>query len=218
MADRDKLEKYLKKNPIPVVLGRGRVPYMVDHHHLACALLKNQVEQGYYTIKEDWSSLGEQEFWDRMKAAAYLWLFDEGRPLTLQQLVQRLPKDVTGLRDDPFRSLAAFVRYRGGYEKVWVPFSEFKWADYFRTHLQINGPTEPDNEQLLQQAVAAAAHPVAGNLPGFTGGKQAAGDGLGGPLDSADTKQVAENGLSTPPGFGGGRQAGTADGLGVLPN
>ncbi len=41
-----------------------------------------------------------------------------------------LPKNITGLKDDPFRSLAGELRRAGGFAKDTTPFSEFLWADF----------------------------------------------------------------------------------------
>jgi hypothetical protein len=39
---------------------------------------------------------------------------------------------VSGLKDDPFRSLAGELRRAGGFAKDTTPFSEFLWADFLR--------------------------------------------------------------------------------------
>jgi hypothetical protein len=43
--------------------------------------------------------------------------------------VEQLPQKVTGLTDDPYRSLAWAVRKRGGFQKTTASFSEFQWAN-----------------------------------------------------------------------------------------
>jgi hypothetical protein len=45
---------------------------------------------------------------------------------------KRMCCPAAGMRDDPYRSLAALVRKSGGYEKSTRPFSEFVWANHFR--------------------------------------------------------------------------------------
>lgn len=143
-----KLEKYLRKHPVPVVRGPGGVPYMLDHHHLCAALVKLGVDKVCCTVKHDWSGVPEGAFWERMREGGYLWLGDQGSPVNLQKLVQLLPRTTTGLRDDPYRSLAAWVKYAGGFRKTWEPFAEFHWADYFRTQLPAASLAEPDNPQV----------------------------------------------------------------------
>ncbi len=58
-----------------------------------------------------------------------------GEEVDLPTFVGSLPRDVRQLCDDPMRSLAALVRSRGGYDKVWVPFSEFRWVTLHLTVL-----------------------------------------------------------------------------------
>ena len=44
-----------------------------------------------------------------------------------------LPKTVKEMRDDPYRSLAGELRIIGGFAKDLTPFTEFVWADFFRS-------------------------------------------------------------------------------------
>jgi hypothetical protein len=45
-----------------------------------------------------------------------------------------IPKRVSDLVDDPFRSLAGELRRAGGFAKDTTPFSEFLWADFLPAH------------------------------------------------------------------------------------
>ena len=47
-----------------------------------------------------------------------------------------IPKSVTDLVDDPFRSLAGELRRAGGFAKDTTPFSEFIWADFLRRRMK----------------------------------------------------------------------------------
>ena len=47
-----------------------------------------------------------------------------------------IPKSVTDLVDDPFRSLAGELRRAGGFAKDTTPFSEFLWADFLRRRMK----------------------------------------------------------------------------------
>jgi Putative ParB-like nuclease len=51
-----------------------------------------------------------------------------------------IPKAVTDLVDDPFRSLAGELRLAGGYAKDTTPFSEFLWADFVRRRMKRQCP------------------------------------------------------------------------------
>ncbi len=44
-----------------------------------------------------------------------------------------LPNDIRGLADDPYRSLAWFVRKAGAFENSEKNFAEFTWANFFRS-------------------------------------------------------------------------------------
>lgn len=171
---KNKLEKFLRKNPLPVVRGPGDGLYIIDHHHLSSAMVQIGIQQAYCHEVADWSGMTEQEFWRNMVSAHYLWPHDEqGNAMDWEQLVKQLPDDVTGLRDDPYRSLAALVRKAGGYNKVWVPFTEFQWANHLRVRMPVNG--DPDQPQVMQHAMLLAAAPDAAHLPGYVGAAGAVG-------------------------------------------
>ena len=51
---------------------------------------------------------------------------------TLRRHFRDLPKSVSDLKDDPFRSLAGEPRRAGGFAKDITPFGEFLWADFLR--------------------------------------------------------------------------------------
>ncbi len=40
-----KLEKFILKNPLPAVKGPGGELYIVDHHHLASAMVKLGIQE-----------------------------------------------------------------------------------------------------------------------------------------------------------------------------
>ena len=70
-----------------------------------------------------------------------------------------------GLRDDPYRSLAGYVRNAGGFEKTPTAFAEFLWADFFRPRVEI-GSTRADFEVAVKKALAPGRQ---------QGGEQASG-------------------------------------------
>ncbi|WP_408193143.1 ParB/Srx family N-terminal domain-containing protein [Paraburkholderia strydomiana] len=45
-----------------------------------------------------------------------------------------IPDGVSGLTDDPYRSLAAFVRDAGGYVRTPEPFAQFQWRSVERVY------------------------------------------------------------------------------------
>jgi hypothetical protein len=79
-----------------------------------------------------------------------------------------IPKGVTGLVDDPFRSLAGELRRAGGFAKDTTPFSEFLWADFLRRRLK-RKVVERDFDQALEKALELAKGIEANYLPGWCG-------------------------------------------------
>jgi hypothetical protein len=78
-----------------------------------------------------------------------------------------LPKDIRGLADDPYRSLAWFVRKAGAFENSERNFAEFKWANFFRAKELLDRDGLVGMPQALIKAVALAQTPAAKHLPGF---------------------------------------------------
>jgi hypothetical protein len=89
---------------------------------------------------------------------------DEGR----RRGYRDIPKTVTELVDDPFRSLAGELRRIGGFAKDTTPFSEFIWADFLRRRMKRKF-IEKDFNSALEQALELAKSAEADYLPGWCG-------------------------------------------------
>ena len=121
---------------------RGDEFSLVDHHHLARGLHEALHEKCrkdlcvYVKVLGNGSSLEEPYFWKTMHQDNWVYLFDEngGGP----RAPATLPKHIKDLKFDPYRSLAWIVREHHGYLKNNTPFSEFKWANFFRTHILLD--------------------------------------------------------------------------------
>jgi hypothetical protein len=161
----EKLQKYLRKKIAPIVIGPGGIPYLLDHHHLARALILSRASNVMFAeVKENWSKLSEPEFWAKMKAQNWVYLRDEtGKPISNPKY---LPASIAAMRDDPYRSLSWLVREQGGYRETDDPYAEFQWADFFRARIQLANDTNALN-QATAQAVKLAHSPDAHNLPGY---------------------------------------------------
>ena len=119
--------EFLGKHMIPVVLGPEDRHYVIDHHHLARALLDEGVEDILVTVVKNLRTLEPDSFWFVLDNHSWMHPYDdEGRLRPYKDL----PKTVAGLIDDPFRSLAGELRRAGGFAKDTTPFSEFLWADF----------------------------------------------------------------------------------------
>ena len=160
------LALYEQEHVALLVVGPGGVPYLVDGHHLCLAMLRagrgTTVEA---RVVANWRDLGIAEFWRKMGENNYVYPYDNHGRGPLE--VEKLPKKVTELTDDPYRSLAWAVRERGGFEKTTASFAEFQWANYFRKRIVI-GPKEKGFEKAVKAALKISHSAEAKNLPGYT--------------------------------------------------
>jgi len=157
------LVDFILEHPIRVVLGPKDKAYVIDHHHLALALMKERFETAPMDIEEDFSSLAAAAFWKKMQAEHFVHPYDaDGHQKTLTSI----PKSLELLTDDPYRSLAGFVREAGGFMKVQTPYAEFLWADYYRNCIK-KKLLSKHFDKTIKHAIALAQHQSANKLPGF---------------------------------------------------
>ena len=157
--------KFLGKHMIPVILGPKERNYVIDHHHLALALHEEGVKEIAVTVIANLSALEPDSFWFVMDNHNWMHPFDaEGR----RRHYKDIPKSVTDLVDDPFRSLAGELRRAGGYAKDTTPFSEFIWADFLRRRMK-RKQVETDFERAVEKALQLAKSKDANYLPGWCG-------------------------------------------------
>jgi hypothetical protein len=158
-------EKFLGRHMIPVILGPKGHHYVIDHHHLARALHEEGVKDVAVTVIANLSNLETDSFWFVMDNRNWMHPFDDkGR----RRGYEDIPKSVTELVDDPFRSLAGELRRAGGFAKDTTPFSEFIWADFLRRRIK-RKLVEDDFDRALEKALQAAKSADAGYLPGWCG-------------------------------------------------
>jgi hypothetical protein len=189
------LHDYLRVRPVPVVV-RAKKFYLVDHHHLVCALYHALHETRgkdicvYVKVMANASTLEEVYFWKTMHEHNWVYLFDRAGGGPRQP--QTLPAHIEDLDFNPYRSLAWIVRERHGYIKTNAPFAEFKWANFFRTRILLDqdilagkhtiddfafevdehGRLEltDDGTEVIEEALILTASEEARGLPGFRGG------------------------------------------------
>lgn len=190
-----KLHDYLVVRPVPVVIRKKKF-YLVDHHHLVRALheaLHEELgDQICVLVEVMWNASPVENdvyFWKTMHKRNWVYLYarDGGGP----HPPKRLPKKIEDLEYDVYRSLAWIVRSKQGYMKNDAPFSEFRWADFFRKrvledkdvlagksqfddfafHVNEEGrlALTPDGEDVVEEAMALVRSPEARGLPGFIG-------------------------------------------------
>lgn len=190
------LHDYLRVRPVPVIIRQDSF-YLVDHHHLVRALYDAlHEEEGadlsvFVEVLANYSTLERVYFWKQMHKQNWVYLFDHEGAGPRQP--EELPPHIKNLGFDPYRSLAWVVRDRHGYLKNDTPFSEFKWANFFRTRILLDQDIlagkhtfdhfayrvdkkgglvlTDDGKEIVEEAMFLAESPEARGLPGFRGPK-----------------------------------------------
>jgi hypothetical protein len=162
-----KIGEYIGHHMIPVVLGPKKRHYIIDHHHLSLALHREGLRHVLVTVVLDISALDPDAFWTVLDHKNLVYPFDtNGR----RRDVKDIPKTVTQLKDDPYRSLAGELRRVGGFAKDTTPFSEFLWADFFRRKIKRKA-VDTDFAAAMERALLLAKSEEAEYLPGWCGAK-----------------------------------------------
>ena len=163
----------------PIVLGPGGALYLLDRHHLACAMQAEGLQEVQIRQIADFSALAPQDLWPALEARGWCRPYDaEGR----RQPFEDIPLTLASLRDDPFRSLASALRRAGGFTKRAPPFSEFAWADFLRRRIS-RDVVVTDFDGSLDLALILARTLAARDLPGWRSDLAPKG-GMGPPCSS----------------------------------
>ena len=160
-----KLDSFFGTHMIPVVLGPKGRHYVIDHHHLARALMDEGVKDIFVAVTARLEKLSEDAFWVVLDNRSWMHPFNaKGRRCPYDEI----PRSIADLEDDPFRSLAGALRRVGGYSKETTPFSEFLWADYLRRRIKRH-EVKHDFGAALEKALSLAKAADADYLPGWCG-------------------------------------------------
>jgi hypothetical protein len=163
--DKKKKAEFLGRHMIPVVRGPKQRLYVIDHHHLSLALHREGIKDVLVTIVADLKTLDNEAFWVYLDNRCWVHPYDAlGRRCRFDQV----PRSVTDLKDDPYRSLAGELRRLGGFAKDTTPFSEFLWADFLRRRITRSAAKEQFAKS-LKQAFRLAKSEEASYLPGWCG-------------------------------------------------
>jgi hypothetical protein len=155
----------LERHLFPAVIGPGSDYFIVDHHHLGIALMKQGVEEVYVAVLDDMSWLEPEVFWRTMEFRSWSHPYDRRGQ---RREYRYIPKSLTKLEDDPYRALAALVRNDGGFAKDQAPFVEFLWADFFRPRITARA-IKKDSVRATREGVRLAQSSEARYLPGWSG-------------------------------------------------
>ena len=122
------------EHPFPAVRGPNANYFMIDGHHLGCALLQEGVSVVWIRLIEDLSHIETGQFWRVMDERGLAHPYDaQGRHRDYAEM----PGTLRELVDDPFRSLVARMRRTSECPKNLAPFAEFRWANYLRNHMRL---------------------------------------------------------------------------------
>jgi hypothetical protein len=165
--NKKQLQDYIDETPVPVVISPDRQLYIVDHHHFLCVCYHLNVKKVRVKVVKDLSKskMSYKNFWKWMLKNRSMYpycQFGEGPRQALY-----LPHDIRGLADDPYRSIAWFVRKAGAFENSEKNFAEFKWANFFRDRKLLDSSGIAGLPAALEKAVRLAQSPAAKNLPGY---------------------------------------------------
>jgi hypothetical protein len=163
MKDRER-EEYLLERLVPVVIGKDDCAYIVDHHHLVRSCWEVGIDEVHVDKIADLSNLSLKDLWQRMKESHWIYPYDQMGNGPHDPV--HLPENIKGLADDPFRSIAWAVREKGGFTKTSTPFSEFKWANFFREKLKLH-PVLDIFDNSLKEAIELAESAACKHLPGY---------------------------------------------------
>src|SRR5271154_126851 len=164
-AGKKKSERFLGRHVIPVIRGPKLRNYIIDHHHLARALHDEGQKKVAITVIADLGKLDIDAFWTVMDNHSWMHPFDAKGE---RRHYKDIPKHVTDMVDDPFRSLAGELRRAGGFAKDTTPFSEFLWADFLRRRMKRKA-VDGDFDRAMEKALQLARSSDADYLPGWCG-------------------------------------------------
>ena len=168
--------KFIKDNPVPVVRSYDKELYVVDKHHFLLVCYHLGVRKVFVEVIKDLSKSKKKmnyvSFWK--------WMFKSRNSYPFCQFGEGpreaiyLPRDVRGLADDPYRSIAWFVRKAGAFENSDKNFAEFQWANYFRKKNLLGKQGRVALPEVLKKAVVLSQSKSARHLPGYKELKAAA--------------------------------------------
>ncbi len=163
------LEEYLGERKVPVVLAPRNRILLVDRHHLVRACWEAGVDEVYVEKLADFTHLDPAELWKALHEAHWIYPYDQLGNGPHDPI--HLPENIKGLADDPYRSLAWAVREEGGFDKCEMPFSEFKWANFFRKNLKTH-PVDDHFHEAQKEATELAKSEHCSHLPGHLNSKK----------------------------------------------
>lgn len=162
-----KLDNYLNKKNIPIVISPEGDFWLVDRHHLTKALWQLGVKE--IPVKVIGHLQDKSAFWQQMSENHWVWLKNEkGQPIS----PQLIPRHIGDLPDYPYRTLAGALQDAGYFTKnKQVYFVEFTWANWLGEQMGWVDVNARNLTERLEIAKKLACSPQAKALPGYPGQK-----------------------------------------------
>jgi hypothetical protein len=156
---------FLQAHPMPAVIGPQGKLFITDHHHLGRAAAAAGIASVFFEVEADLSAYVLDGFWKEMDRNLWVHPLDENG---VRHHYSSIPERIEQLVDDPYRSLAGYVRNAGGYDKTPTAFAEFVWADFFRRSIPIED-VKSNFSAAVQTALPLARCVQAKGMPGYKG-------------------------------------------------
>ncbi len=124
--------RYLRTRPVPVAVSSAGEHWMIDRHHRLRALLDVDADAtAFCAVVLVLSGASRTHCLEELNRRGWLYLRDAGG--RGPHPPERLPMDLAGLEDDPFRSLVWKLKQEGLIRaQPQVPFLEFHWGSWLR--------------------------------------------------------------------------------------
>lgn len=165
-----KLEKYVRKKVIPVVVADFGTAepaqfYLVDRHHLSSALTRLAVSEVSVRVVGRLDGRNPSEFWQKMTQNHWAWLKNQkGQAISPDSLPTRL----SDLQDNPYRTLAGMLEDDGYFNKsTHQYFVEFVWGQWLGEQMHWQTIDKNNIDQALITAKKLACSAQASHLPGY---------------------------------------------------
>ncbi|MEB3331612.1 MAG: ParB-like protein [Synechococcaceae cyanobacterium] len=159
---------YLRTKPVPLVRSAAGRLWMVDRHHRLRALVElDPAAEAFGYVVLEVPSADRDTVLDELHGRGWLYLHD-GRGLGPLHPTA-LPEHLSGLQDDPYRSLVWKLKKEGMIDPApLIPFHEFRWGAWLRQRT-----LPPFSSSRLEPALPAARSLVrsaaASHLAGWKG-------------------------------------------------
>ena len=161
----DKRRRAMGEQMFPAVKGPGKDFYILDHHHMAVALLQEKSDTVQVGVVKDLSMLKPRDFWIFLDHYSWVHPYDHtGNRCAFKDM----PNSFEALKDDPYRSLAWEVLNAGGFAKSDAPFLDFLWANHFRASIS-RSALKKTPKKALSDALTLARGRKSSHLPGWPG-------------------------------------------------